>query len=59
MVANMAVHENENVSDKVKEILSDSSKFKPITVSKEVEPTIDPGTLLITDLQPVNIKEFK
>lgn len=53
------VHEQEDISDKVKEILSGSSKFKAITVSKEVEPVIDPGTLLLTDLQPVDIKEFK
>ena len=53
------VQEQENALDKVKEILSGSSKFKTITVSKEVEPVIDPGTLLLTDLQPVDIKEFK
>jgi len=53
------VQEQENALDKVKEILSGSSKFKAITVSKEVEPVIDAGTLLLTDLQPVDIKEFK
>ena len=58
-VANMAHIEDENVLDKVKEILSDSSKFKPITVSKEVEPIIDPGTLQLTDFQPVDVKAFK
>lgn len=47
------------VIDKVKEILGDSAKFKPITVSKEVDPVSDLGNLLLSDLQPVDTKQFK
>jgi len=51
--------ENLEVLEKVKDILGDSSKFKPITVSKEVEPIIDAGNLLLSDLQPIDVKKYK
>ena len=51
--------ESKEVLEKVKDILGDSSKFKPITVSKEVEPIVDAGNLLLSDLQPIDLKKYK
>jgi len=35
------------------------SKYKPVDVTKEVEPVIDVGHLYINDLQPIDEKELK
>lgn len=51
--------EETSVAEKVKEILDESSRFKTIAVSKEVEPILDCGNLLISDLQPIDPKEFR
>lgn len=48
------------VTQKVAKILSSNeSKFKTVEVTKEVDPTLDLGNLLLNDHQPVDCKEIK
>lgn len=48
------------VTQKVAKILSSNeSKFKTVEVTKEVDPTLDLGNLLLNDHQPVDSKEIK
>ena len=35
------------------------AQFKSIEVKKEIDPQLDVGNLLLTDSDPVDVKEFK
>ena len=56
--------ENSGTRVSVEKILADADKEdklrqKSTTVFKEVEPSIDLGNLLLTDLQPVDANQFR
>lgn len=46
-------------AEKIREILGENSKFKPVQVTKEVDPQIDLGNLLLNDLQPIDLLHLK
>lgn len=45
--------------EKIKSIIDDGIKFKSVNVSKEVEPQLDLGNLLLNDLQPIDTSQLK
>lgn len=48
----------------VEEVLNSAERdakerFRPIEVPKDIDPIVDSGNLLATDLQPVDVRDFR